>query len=218
MRQQQRSILFGTLVAVSVLSTAAAQTPPSGIPAATHDWGCEVLLCLANPAGPMAVSACVPPISRLYRELARGHTFPTCRLASGPKGQSYAKMAWRLYDACPSGTTGLPLGAQAVLAGAMTSMAAPPTPSGAASSYAIANHDVVYTGIGDGSGTGSTTSDGPEGDKVCVAGPAGSRMVRNDQDMYSLGVYRTMYVSPAQRSPRVIDIYIDNSLWQSVRW
>ena len=33
---------------------------------ARASWGCEVLLCLSNPAGPMAVAACVPPIQKLY--------------------------------------------------------------------------------------------------------------------------------------------------------
>lgn len=28
-------------------------------------WGCEVLLCLANPNGPRAVSECRPPIDKL---------------------------------------------------------------------------------------------------------------------------------------------------------
>jgi hypothetical protein len=27
-----------------------------------------------------------------------------------------------------------------------------------------------------------------------------------------------VYVSPAQASPRLLDIYIDDAYWQSVRW
>lgn len=42
------------------------------------DWGCEVALCLSNPQGPTAVAECVPPIKKLYRELAKGHAFPSC--------------------------------------------------------------------------------------------------------------------------------------------
>lgn len=42
------------------------------------DYGCKVLFCLANPAGPEAVSECVPPIERLYSDLADGDPFPTC--------------------------------------------------------------------------------------------------------------------------------------------
>lgn len=45
--------------------------------------GCEVLLCMANPRGPMALGECVPPIKRLFRDLARGRAFPTCSFSSG---------------------------------------------------------------------------------------------------------------------------------------
>ena len=47
-------------------------------PAAASDWGCEVLLCLSNPGGPMQFAACVPPITRLYDVLRSGGSFPTC--------------------------------------------------------------------------------------------------------------------------------------------
>jgi len=54
-----------------------------GSTAQADDYGCQVLLCLSNPAGPMAVSECVPPISRLFSEMAQLHPppFPTCDLA-----------------------------------------------------------------------------------------------------------------------------------------
>ena len=47
-------------------------------PAAASTYGCQVLLCLSNPTGPMAFGACVPPITKLWRELAVGISFPTC--------------------------------------------------------------------------------------------------------------------------------------------
>ena len=49
-----------------------------GSPAHANDYGCRVLLCLSNPGGPMEYSECVPPITRLYRDLARGRPMPTC--------------------------------------------------------------------------------------------------------------------------------------------
>lgn len=69
--------------------------------AQADDWGCEVLLCLSNPQGPMAVSQCVPPIRKLWRELARGHGFPTC-LMSNSQNQ-YAKHEWASASNCPPG-------------------------------------------------------------------------------------------------------------------
>ena len=46
--------------------------------AIASDYGGKVLLCLANPNGPEAVSECVPPIEQLYSDLADGDPFPTC--------------------------------------------------------------------------------------------------------------------------------------------
>ncbi|WP_445253721.1 hypothetical protein [Ochrobactrum sp. MYb379] len=42
------------------------------------NWGCEVILCLSNPGGPMQYTQCRPPVQKLWRELARGKSFPTC--------------------------------------------------------------------------------------------------------------------------------------------
>lgn len=43
------------------------------------DWGCQVMLCMSNPAGPMAVAECVPPMQRLYDAMSRkGFKWPTC--------------------------------------------------------------------------------------------------------------------------------------------
>ncbi len=46
--------------------------------ARADDWGCHVLLCISNPGGPTEFAACRPPISKLWKELAKGHSFPTC--------------------------------------------------------------------------------------------------------------------------------------------
>ncbi|WP_370689509.1 hypothetical protein [Paraburkholderia fungorum] len=52
----------------------------SVVPAVAHadDWGCQVLLCLANPGGPEQYGACVPPIEKLWKALSHGDPFPTC--------------------------------------------------------------------------------------------------------------------------------------------
>jgi hypothetical protein len=78
--------------------------------AKADDWGCQVLLCLSNPAGPMAVAECRPPITRLYRALFkwRPDPFPTCLMSSGvdsKAGGNYAYVAPpSYYDPCPEGT------------------------------------------------------------------------------------------------------------------
>lgn len=47
------------------------------------DWPCTVALCLANPKGPTELTECVPPIRKLFKELARGHAFPHCDMNGG---------------------------------------------------------------------------------------------------------------------------------------
>lgn len=67
-----------------------------------QDWGCQVLLCLANPGSPTQYAECVPPISRLWDALRRGNAFPTCRGASaatsGTGGKFYRKHGYGYVD------------------------------------------------------------------------------------------------------------------------
>jgi len=46
--------------------------------ARASDWGCEVILCISNPGGPTQYAECEPPIQKLWSELAKAHSFPTC--------------------------------------------------------------------------------------------------------------------------------------------
>lgn len=67
----------GRVVAAS-LATLLVAAPP-----AAHALdGCLVLLCLAAPSW-RAIPQCVPPITTLFRDLARGRPFPSCGMA-GP--------------------------------------------------------------------------------------------------------------------------------------
>ncbi|WP_320188785.1 hypothetical protein RMS29_028200 (plasmid) [Agrobacterium rosae] len=72
-------------------------------PAQAEDlWPCEVALCIANPAGPMAVSECVAPIKKLYRHLAKGRSFPMCKSADGHV--QFTRYGMELQEDCPAGT------------------------------------------------------------------------------------------------------------------
>src|SRR6218665_319620 len=51
--------------------------------------GCQVLLCLAAPSW-RAIPQCVPPITQLGRDLARGKPSPSCRMAGGGNSASHA--------------------------------------------------------------------------------------------------------------------------------
>ncbi|MEX3844301.1 hypothetical protein [Paraburkholderia sp. BR10882] len=57
--------------------------------ARADDWGCQVILCLANPGGPEQYGECVPPIERLWAALRHGDPFPSCDFgAGGSRGTS----------------------------------------------------------------------------------------------------------------------------------
>jgi len=53
--------------------------------AQADDWGCQVALCMANPAGPMALAECVPPMERLYNVLSHHGSWPNCTRSSAPQ-------------------------------------------------------------------------------------------------------------------------------------
>ncbi|WP_085033120.1 hypothetical protein [Ensifer aridi] len=57
-------------------------TPPfyliSGSDARGGEWGCQVILCLSSPGGPTQYAECRPPIQKLWRELAKGRSVPSC--------------------------------------------------------------------------------------------------------------------------------------------
>lgn len=74
------------------------------VPVLAHadDWACEVVLCLANPKGATAVTECVAPIKKLWRELAKGHAFPTCNMNTGGASGNSASHSWASGSNCPA--------------------------------------------------------------------------------------------------------------------
>jgi len=69
--------------------------------AQADNWACEIALCLSNPAGPMAVSQCVPPIKKLYKHLAKGKSFPLCQSAND--SVRFTRYGKDHYEDCPTG-------------------------------------------------------------------------------------------------------------------
>ncbi len=68
-----------TKVNLHALAVASVLLAPAA-PAHADGWGCQVLLCLSDPRGPVTEGECVPPIEKLWDELSHGHPFPTCNL------------------------------------------------------------------------------------------------------------------------------------------
>lgn len=165
-------------------------------------YGCEVLLCLSNPAsngGPMGVAECVDPVSRLYRDLRRGRPFPRCEQADGGDGRSEARQVFDPYDPCPMAT------------------------------QPVADGTVVAQGRRDGSRSSALVRTGPARlspqmsasgtavGRACV-GEALSFVREGDADSpVVIGIYERVVWQPAQ-SPRAIDVYVDGHWSQRVHW
>jgi len=70
---------------ISILLTAAALPQL----ARADDWGCQVALCIANPAGATAVPECVPVMQRLYDALRNKRPWPSCDRVQAPAPQQF---------------------------------------------------------------------------------------------------------------------------------
>jgi hypothetical protein len=71
----------------------------AGNDAGDDGWGCQVLLCLADPRGPETEGACVPPIEKLWDALSHGQSFPVCDFSS-----SLRDLPQQALSALPPGT------------------------------------------------------------------------------------------------------------------
>ena len=170
--------------------------------ASASDYGCRVLLCLANPAGPTAVAQCVPPITQLWRDLAHvpPRPFPTCdeaRPAIAVQNTTY-------YDPCPDGTAPLDAGVLALQRG-------------------MADGSQPAVGIGNGDGPAPTSGDGVFlGSKVCVGRQVSQAWVFTGSGDNSwagfVNVYDRIAILDPAMSPNVIDVYLNNALYRRVRW
>lgn len=217
-------------------------------PAKADDYGCQVMLCMANPKGPRAEPTCRPPIDRLIREraLRRPPAWPTCDEAK----PSTMAFSYKPYDPCPAGTTALPAGQRATMFDPTTWAS-------------LVNGTYRYqTEVDNGGGTaGSPGSIVPgqlynvnfqqpfsqsgttpsregigEGDsddyrdggfaKVCVAKQLGTvqfnvGILGDDtgrRTQITSIVYESVTLMGKSATPRVADIYIDGKLYMSTRF
>jgi len=176
---------------------------------AQSNYGCEVLLCLSNPAGPTAVSQCVPPINRLWDDLRNFRGFPTCAMAGNPSTGvgSYATHKTTYYDECPAGMSPLTEGSLGI---------------------SVANPTNIVRGIGTGDGiTQQQYTDADSGQtyslpsKACVGNYVGSSYVQtgpDSADMVLVNQYSSITYLFPQVSPNVIDIFINASPYRRIRW
>jgi hypothetical protein len=167
-------------------------------------WGCVVLLCLANPQGPMTVPQCVEPIRRLFSLLRARQPFPSCPMSRGPSGGAIARLGSDYYDPCPVGTTPLPVG-QLAYSDNVTTLTS-------ASSSASTSLQLIDPVANVAPATGTTASEGASAavpPRVCGAGPMGQRYFGSGESSYMADVYQRLVLLPAAPTPSYVEILLD---------
>lgn len=178
------------------------------------DYGCKVLLCLANPSsngGPMGVTECQPPISQLYHDLDHGKPFPRCDMADGnDASQNYARQVYAPYDPCPIGTQPAMAGTGAVQ-GSLVQR----------TGYQWGQSQYNTTGYAGISESQTTNDHGGSllGPQACVGKLVGSYWMGNQNDSTEVqyNVYDRVVWQQA-KNPAAIDVYVDGSLYTRVRY
>jgi hypothetical protein len=183
-----------------------------GVSANASEYGCKVLLCLANPASngrPKGVAECVDPLNRLYRDLRKGKPFPTCDLADGNDGRSYARRVIDPYDPCPTGTQPAPPGAAIIQGARQASQRLVDTVADGAQAFSVVGQPAVsQQPAGD-----SANQYGP---LACVGHQVGQYRATGIDDAYDVMVFDRVVWQPPQ-SPAAIDVWVDGKLQQRVR-
>ncbi|WP_308515246.1 TrbM/KikA/MpfK family conjugal transfer protein [uncultured Turicimonas sp.] len=193
-------------------------------------WGCEVLLCLANPNGPRAVSECRPPIDKLFKCLSKRHpcSFPQCPMAG--EG-NYAKQLNDGFDPCSLyGLEDAPKGY--LLQGKLDGLDLTSGRRGrtqyikrGSSSYNWGGEH-FFSGNND---EGSSSAGRWAGTKACVKGYQGTLYEPytcyedSGESSYATTCYRPVKVYEQvlwqdYQSRRAIDVYIDGKIFRRVHW
>jgi len=191
-----------------------AQRRAAAIAAATPaaPWGCVVLLCLANPGGPMAIAQCVDPIRQLWSVLRSRRPFPSCPMARGPQGGAYARTGVDPYDPCPPGTTDVPPG-QLVLGLRTTAVGTRAAVADAlgSSSTPVAAHAPAAPP------DGHISADTALPPRVCAAGRLGERWVGEGESAVTATVYQEVVLMAPAASPNYVEVMLDRGDGQGYR-
>jgi hypothetical protein len=195
--------------------------------ASASEYGCQVLLCLSNPQGPMAVQQCVPPIQKFLQGQAKKppEPFPQCEEAQGQAG---VQKGTNPYDACPDGTVALADGKKAIVG-------MPPArprsnnfndyllESGFGNApIALGANILIYNGIGDGSGMQSAA-----GKLICVGANIGPVVLEfddglgneNSKSYTQVEAFdRVIAMDPAKGSAQYFDVQVNGKPYRRVRF
>jgi len=187
--------------------------------ALASDHGCRVLLCFSNPAGPTAVSECVPTYNKLISDMSKpGFSWPTCEEAeaSGAK----AVLSSKRFEMCPDGYAELPSAIAALKVPDYKNATNPSTwYRRSEETYLKWRYPVYISADIDGD------FEGQGGYMVCADGLVKSLKIakvieRGDSVRYVLyehsNVYENISLAQRIRAAYVVDVYIDGKLWKRI--
>lgn len=221
------SLLTGSAFAVAtgpVSTNSDALYPADQLMTGDDRWGCELLLCLANPNGWKSVSECHPPVEKYIDCSTKRHN--PCSMPGCPQSGegNYAQRNDGRYDPCMllgDGYEEAPRGylLQGILSSNEFSRSGNRYYAKKRSKY---NYDGEYESC-DGDGHCATVHS-----KACVKpadyqGIAYERYSCKDSDGYSRTCYRQVRVYSAiswqnAQPPRAIDVYIEGKLYNRVHY
>lgn len=173
-----------------------------------HEWGCKVLLCLADPQGPKTEPECRPPIDRLYEELRSRHPhFPTCPMAGDG---NYAQPLLDPFDPCSLAGEGLTDAPEGYVA------------EGRRVEFRPGRYRTEITKSPRMNTAGRNSGDASSfATKACVKDPQGtyrwSEGWGDSEVDRTARLYGTVLWLEPQGS-RAIDVFIDGTLWRRVRY
>ena len=176
-------------------------------------WGCEVLLCLANPNGPKAVSECHPPVDKLFKCLSDPKhpcDFPKCPMAGDG---NYAVQLTDGFDPCSiKGMEDAPIGYVAEVG----------TKKGTIKNFGYNYGGEKWRTYTDENGRSHREF---VGTKACVKNHQGSirQSYRCGASEEQRICYRTVQVFEEvlwqeHQSRRAIDVFIEGKNWTRVHW
>ena len=182
-------------------------------------WGCEVMLCLSNPGGPTQFNECKPPIQKLWKHLAKGHSFPSCSQANGnDPAKNFVRQTVDAYDPCHlKGLKDAPIGY--VAEGTRKTNTTKTKGFGFGQGETSRNYTLTKSpGYNTGGRTFAQNGQGMATTKMCVGNQTGGYTVRVDRGTsYNVIVFDKVLQQKAQ-SPNALDVYVDGNLFNRVHW
>lgn len=170
--------------------------------------GCRLVLCLANPKGPMSEAECVQDVQELYHQWEKGNPAPSCQQAKDA-GAYYTRRSDH-YQLCPAGTTDsrtLDLTSTYIVDQSIRIKSAPLQQylnNPATTDFSRNRNDSEPTALACVGGEHRVTT-------ICRSGHGG------DCDWVTVHVFQNVAWRPYKASPHVADVYINNKIFHRAR-